>query len=141
MTLEIPAFTPYDSGVAGLAYNEPAFGHFLAIERRRAEHSSRSILLVLVSLRSQPGRNDVVTSTTAAALFVGLGSAVREVDFVGWYREGRIAAAVLAQRATLPDEAPKRIAARVARSLTGRTPDGVPVRVRVVCLRGTKSRA
>ena len=51
------------------------------------------------SRSGKPGRRAKLTDATAAALFRGLGASVREVDFVGWYREGQVAAAVLAQGA------------------------------------------
>ena len=44
-----------------------------------------------------PGAHAKLTDATAAALFGGLGACVREVDFVGWYREGYVAGAVLTQ--------------------------------------------
>ena len=44
-----------------------------------------------------PGQRARLTDATAAALFRGLGASVREVDFVGWYQEGHVPAAVLAQ--------------------------------------------
>jgi hypothetical protein len=132
-----PGYTKFHGGVAGLAYNEAAFSHFLAIERRRAERSRRSVLLVLVSAQSQTGRPAVLDQMAASALFARLGAAVREVDFVGWYREGRVAAAVLTQQVPASVEACNRVVARVTAALNipaigahGR------LRVRVVSLRG-----
>jgi hypothetical protein len=132
-----PGYTMFHGGVAGLAYNEAAFSHFLAIERRRAERSRRSILLVLVSAQSQAGRPAVLSQTAASELFARLGASVREVDFVGWYREGRVAAAVLTQQAPASPEVCDRVAHRVTSAVS------VPVlaahgrlRVRVVSLRG-----
>jgi hypothetical protein len=132
-----PGYTTFHGGVAGLAYNEAAFSHFLAIERRRAERSRRSLLLVLVSAPSQAGRPAVLSQMAASELFARLGASVREVDFVGWYREGRVAAAVLTQQAPASPEVCNRVAARVTSAM------GVPalaaygpLRVRVVSLRG-----
>ncbi len=131
-----PAYTSFDGRVAGLAYNEAAFSHFLRIERRRAERSSRSIVLVLVSLRSGPGRSAMLNADSAAALFSALGAAVREVDFVGWYREGRVAAAVLTQHMAPPEGVCERVAGRVTRALDGQwLGSEMPLRVRVICLR------
>jgi hypothetical protein len=65
-----------------------------------------------------------------------LGLCVREVDFVGWYRQGRVAAAVLTQGVDLPDEdAPSRIVERVTRILSERLPHGVAERLRVRVVR------
>jgi hypothetical protein len=52
-----------------------------------------------------------------------LGLCVREIDFVGWHREGRLAGAVLAQGHIRPDaHAVTRIAERVTAVLRGRLP-------------------
>jgi len=90
-------YSRFDGGWAGKAYNEHAFRHFLNIERSRAHQSVCSSFLVLVSLKTQPGSDIHLAPSTSAALFSGLGLCVREVDFVGWFREDRIAGAVLAQ--------------------------------------------
>ena len=98
MALEsIPAYSGFRSGPAGQAYNEAAFRYFLDADRRRVERSGRSIILVLASIRPSPGRTALLSDRVAAALFAGLAAGVREVDFIGWYREGRIAGAVLPQ--------------------------------------------
>jgi len=121
------------------AYNEAAFRHFLAVERSRAQRSQRFLYLVLVAIRKSPGRRAQLTNATADALFWGLGVSVREVDFVGWYREGQVAAAVLAQGMKVSDE-------RVASVITDRvlfelkkrlsTAQSSNLRVRVVRLGG-----
>src|SRR5947207_1337856 len=106
MALEsIPAFCGFRGGRVGQAYNEAAFRLFLSVDRWRAEHSTRSLLLVLVTVRPSSDRQAKLTDATAAAIFSGLGSCVREVDFVGWYREGRVAAAVLPQPLNASPEA------------------------------------
>lgn len=98
----------------GQAYNEEAFRHFLAIERKRAERASRSFLLLLVSLRKQPGMGVAFTPEVASRLFSGLALCVREVDFIGWYREERVAGAVLIQGiGTTGQDASRRIGERV----------------------------
>jgi hypothetical protein len=136
--LSTPGYTTFHGGVAGLAYNEAAFSHFLAIERRRAERSRRSVLLVLVSAQSQAGRPATLSQAAASELFARLGASVREVDFVGWYREGRVAAAVLTQQAPASSVVRDRVVSRVTAAVSA------PVlaahgrlRVRVVSLRGT----
>src|SRR5918994_6327369 len=78
-------------------YNEEAFGHFLALERKRAERSSRTFFLVLVSLKREPRLRVRFSPFVADRLFSGLSHCVREVDFVGWFRQGNVAGAVLAQ--------------------------------------------
>ena len=102
----------------GQAYNEEAFRHFLAIERKRSERARRSFLLLLVSLRKQPGMSVTFTSEVASRLFSGLSLCVREVDFIGWYREERVAGAVLTQGiGTTEPDASRRIGERVTEIL------------------------
>src|SRR5262245_49725281 len=98
------------TAAAGDVHNEAAFRYFLAVERRRAEQGSRSVLLVLVSLRSTQGRTQRLTQSAAGAIFRALGSSVREVDFVGWFRDSHVAAAALIQRSR-PE--PDAVAARI----------------------------
>ena len=94
-----PAYSRFRAGNIGQAYNEAAFRYFLAVDRRRARRSRRPLFLVLASLRERPGMNAQLTPQQTAAFFGALAACVREVDFVGWFREGRVPAAVLAQGA------------------------------------------
>lgn len=127
-----PGYTAYRTGTAGVVHNEPAFRYFLALERRRAERAGRSVLLALVSLRSTPGRSQQLTSRAASAIFRALGSSVREVDFVGWFRDGHVAAAALIQRGR-PE--PNVIAARIANTLKRELAEAATdLRLRVVPL-------
>jgi hypothetical protein len=104
MALEpIPGYSGLPGGLSRRAYNEAAFQYFLSVERRRAQGMQRSILLVLASIRMTPGHCEQLRHSTAAAMFAGLAAVVREVDFLGWYRQGRVAGAVLAQPAYLSD--------------------------------------
>jgi hypothetical protein len=137
MALEsIVAYSAFRGGQLGQAYNEAAFRHFLAVDRRRAERSTRSLLLVLVTVRQSHGPRTKLTDGTAAALFDGLSACVREVDFMGWYREGHVAAAVLTQGAHASGNVPHLIAERVLSALRKRLPadQSRNLRVRVVRL-------
>src|SRR5688572_30946859 len=133
MPESLPSHSGFSSGAAGQAYNQTAFRHFLAIERRRAERSGRPLLLVLVTLQQRTDR-DVLPAATAAAIFRGLGETVREVDFVGWFREGLVAGAVLTQGATAAEPTRAMVADRITRVLRDHLPAslGRSVRVRVV---------
>lgn len=123
-------------GHAGAIYTEEAFQHFLDIERTRARRSDRSFLLLLVRLRRCPTKGDRIPRAASSALLSALTVCVREVDFIGWYREGRVAAALLAQGLDGPDgEAPNRIATRVTRILSERLPRNIGERLRVRVLR------
>jgi hypothetical protein len=104
MALETPAYSGFRGGHVGHAYNQAAFRYFLTVDRLRAQRSQRPVLLVLASLRESAGRNAHLSHHLSAVLFTGLAAAVREVDFVGWFHEGRVAGAVLAQGGTIADE-------------------------------------
>lgn len=128
----VPGQTGYVSGVAGRAYNEAGFRHFLDIERRRAARSGHSLLLVLVEVRDM-GRVVTLTPLAAGRIFEALGATVREVDFVGWFRHGRVPAAALVQRATPSPEVRQQIANRVLTLLSReRVHIGGATRIRVV---------
>ena len=135
----IPGYSGFRSGHVGKAYDEAAFRHFLAVDWWRAARTRRSLFLVLVTVRQRPGPSAKLTDATAAALFGGLGACVREVDFVGWYREGYVAAAVLTQGSKASGDARHLIAARIRPALRERLfPDEARnLRVRVVRLDGS----
>src|SRR2546426_7694446 len=84
-------------GRRGQAYNEEAFRCFLAIERKRSERSGHPFLLLLVDLKEQPRVGARIHPTVALKLFSGLWLHLRDSDFVGWYREERVAGAVLTE--------------------------------------------
>jgi hypothetical protein len=135
-----PGAMALDRGVeqAYQAYNEEAFRHFLAIERKRAERSGRSLLLLLVDLKTERDGRAGVAPSVAPKLFSALHACVREIDFIGWYRGGRVVGAVLTQgaEAPAPDES-RRIGERVAEVLHERLPShiGRRIQVRVLQLR------
>jgi hypothetical protein len=79
----------------GEAYNEQAFHHFLAIERKRSEASARPFLLLLVEFEKHGGVAVPLDPEIASRLFTALAQSLRDTDVVGWYREHRIAGAVL----------------------------------------------
>ena len=139
MTLDsIPAHSAFSGGPFGQAYNEAAFKYFLDVDRRRVQRCERSILLVLVSVREQAGRSAQLTDELASQLFAGLSASVREVDFVGWHRQGRVVGAVLPQAVNASDELRNVIANRVLTSLKKTLPSNraADLRVRVVVLGG-----
>ena len=136
----IPIRAAFHRGPVCQAYNEAAFRYFLAVERARAERSQRVLYLVLITIRQSTGRPAKIADPTAAALFRGLGTSVREVDFVGWFREGQVASAVLAQGPKPPgSKVAPLVAQRIIAELTKRlsTTDSSHLRVRVVRLGGS----
>ena len=120
-------------GRTGDAYEEQAFRHFLHLERERASAGGRNCLLLLVNLRRHPDRETREMSRhVGSAVLTGLGECVREVDFIGWYRERQVAGAVLTQGIDTPtDYVREVIAERVRRALGRRLPGNVASRLRV----------
>jgi len=116
------------------AYNEEAFRYFLAIEQKRSKHSGRPFLLLLVDLKDRPGAGGRIAPAVASKLFSGLRLCLRETDFVGWCREGRVVGAVLTELGDSPGtEAARLIGQRVSRVLCESLPSDVArcVQVRV----------
>ncbi len=113
------------------AYNEAAFRHFLHIENGRAERSGRVVLLVLVELEAG-GNPAPIPAAGASKLFAALTGCVREVDFVGWYRTGRTAAAVLMQgTGSVSGETSTAVGVRVGDILRARLPASIGSRIQV----------
>ena len=135
MALEsTPAYSKFRARSVGHVYNEAAFQYFLAADRLRVHRSRRSMILVLVSLRSAPGRSEVLTDAIASTLFAGLTASVREIDFVGWYRQDRVAGAVLPQGVVSSSELRAPLLNRILTSLKHSLPDDATrqLHVRVV---------
>jgi hypothetical protein len=115
-----PAYSPFHCGDLCHAYNEAAFHHFLALERRRAERLARPLLLILVHARDRSARHETLEARYSTLVFDALGECVREVDFVGWYRENRVAAAVVSTGAQVPSDLRQRLQRRVESVLAAR---------------------
>ncbi len=78
-------------------YSEEAFRYFLALERKRAERSSRSFLLMLIEWDGRTGGGATFDPRVATKLFALVWPCLRETDYLGWYHDGRVAGAVLTQ--------------------------------------------
>jgi hypothetical protein len=136
-----PAYSPFECGNLGLAYNEIAFRHFLDIERRRAERARRRLLLVLIHLKMSRTVRAPLGTRTSAQIFKVLGGCVREVDFVGWHRQGKVAGAAVGLGSSAPPDVSRVLTERVGNALrTELTNDQMAqLRVRVVRLGGKVS--
>ena len=121
-------------------YSEEAFRYFLGLERKRADRSGRSLLLLLVNLTTDGNGDSGLTAAISARLFAGLSLCVRDVDFIGWYREGRVAGAVLTQGADSPAlEASEQISQRVTEVLRKRLPGNIAQRLQVRVLQARQT--
>ena len=123
-TLECPPGTEYD---------EETFVYFLAIEQARTELVNHPTRLLLATLEPVPGQPAPIPPASATRLFEGLRLSLRDTDVMGWYRQGRVAGAVLAAG----DDAPEMsglIEQRVGDTLRQRLPSNAArsLRVRVV---------
>ena len=58
------------SGSLGHAHNEEAFRYLLTVERKRASRARRSVLLLLVNLRKQPGGSARIPRDVAGSVFL-----------------------------------------------------------------------
>jgi hypothetical protein len=115
-------------------YSEQAFRYFLGLERKRAERSGRSLLLLLAHLAAEPDGAQSISAVVSAKLFSGLSLCVRDVDFIGWYRHGRVAGAVLTQGSNSgalepSEQIVERVTELVARRLPKPVADRLQVRV------------
>jgi hypothetical protein len=104
-------------GRLGQAYNEQAFRYFLAIERKRSERSGRPFLLLLVDLKEQSGVSVRIDPMVATKLFSALWLCLRETDCIGWYREERVAGAVLTE---LGDRRPTEVFCQIGQRISER---------------------
>jgi hypothetical protein len=113
---------------AGYAYNEEAFQYFLEIERKRSELSNCPFLLMLVDFKSHPR----IEAATAHKLFSVLSLCLRETDFIGWYREGRVAGAVLTQHGEADgDDLSDVVRGRIGTALRERLPSDLALQLQV----------
>jgi len=113
-------------GRLGQAYNEQAFRSFLAIERKRSERSGCPFLLLLVDLKEQSGVSVRIDPIVAAKLFSALWLCLRETDCIGWYREERVAGAVLTE---LGDRHPTEVCRLIGQRVSGVLSEGLPANV------------
>jgi hypothetical protein len=103
----------------------------MEIERKRSEISNRPLLLLLVDLK-QLRMKKRMHPALAGKLFSALWLCLRETDFIGWYREGSVAGAVLTQRAEIAGtDLSRQVRERVIRVMSERLPKAVSDRLQV----------
>jgi hypothetical protein len=110
------------------AYNEAAFRYFLSLERKRAARSVQQLLLMLVKVSSRA--ETVVYPQTFARVFSVLTTCVREIDLVGWYREGTIAAALFAADGAAVATVREHVSARVLHRFRDMLPEEITAQLR-----------
>jgi len=77
------------------AYNQETFQYLLESESKRSKRSSRSCQILLMYWTDAQG-SIVQMEPHVAKIGIGaLSRSLRETDYIGWYRDGRIVGAVL----------------------------------------------
>jgi hypothetical protein len=77
------------------AYNQEAFRYLLECESKRSKRSGHFYQIILVYWTNARGRDVQMNSYAAKTVMAALSRSLRETDYIGWYRDGRIAGAVL----------------------------------------------
>ena len=77
------------------AYNQEAFRYLLESESKRSERSGYFCQILLVYRTDAQGRIVQMNSHVAKTVMAALSRSLRETDYIGWYRDGRIVGAVL----------------------------------------------
>jgi hypothetical protein len=113
-----PEFVRTEASGAGIL-DESVFRYFLVRERRRAVRTNRWLVLLLVMAKRPDDRRPGLLGYTAE-IFIALAACVREIDFVGWYRDGVVAAAVLTVGGTGSGDPRQMLRTRVDRKLRRR---------------------
>lgn len=76
-------------------FHEEAFRYLLEAESRRAKRSGHGYHILLVYRTDMHGAVAQMDSDIASGVLDALTRSLRETDYIGWYREGRIAGGVL----------------------------------------------
>jgi hypothetical protein len=77
------------------AYNQEVFRYLLQSESKRSERSGYFCRILLVHRTNAQGAIVQMDSHVAKTVMAALSRSLRDTDYIGWYREGRIAGAVL----------------------------------------------
>lgn len=76
-------------------YNEESFRYLLQAESKRSQRSGHVHQILLVCCTDRHGAVTRMDSHVAGEVLDALSQSLRETDYVGWYREGRIVGGVL----------------------------------------------
>ena len=116
----------------GAEYDEETFLYFLTMERARAGRSNQRLRLLLATLEPVPGKPVPIPPPSAAKVFKTMRRLLRDTDIMGWYRQDRVAGAILTARAGTPeDETSTLIEERVREGLLERLPASIARNLRV----------
>ena len=96
------------------AYNQEAFRYLLESESKRSERSGYFCQILLVYWTDAQGRIVQMDSHVAKTVMAALSRSLRETDYIGWYRDGRIVGAVLT---VLAEESMAQVATQLQKRL------------------------
>jgi len=77
------------------AYNQEAFRYLLESESKRSKRSGHFCKILLLYWTDVQGRIVQMDSHVAKTVMAVIPRSLRETDYIGWYRDGRIVGAVL----------------------------------------------
>jgi hypothetical protein len=77
------------------AYDQETFRYLLESESKRSERSGHFCKILLVYWTDAQGRIVQMDSHVGKTVMAALSRSLRETDYIGWYRDGRIVGAVL----------------------------------------------
>jgi len=77
------------------AYSQESFRYLLESESKRSERSGHFCQILLVYWTDAQGRIGQMDSHVTETVMAVLIRSLRETDYIGWYRDGRIVGAVL----------------------------------------------
>jgi hypothetical protein len=75
--------------------HENAFHYLLQAEAKRSQRSGHSYHIVFVYRSEVQGAIMPMPSNVSSVLFDALAESLRDTDYIGWYREGRVIGGVL----------------------------------------------
>jgi len=77
------------------AYSQETFRYLIETESKRSERSGHLCQILFVYCTDAEGRIVQMDSHVAKTVMAALSRSLRETDYIGWYRDGRIVGAVL----------------------------------------------
>jgi hypothetical protein len=118
----------------GSVYDEDTFAYLLNIEWARAERSKHPVRLLLATVEPVSGEPAPISPSSATRLFDGLKQSLRDTDVMGWYRQDRVAGAVLSARGDasgpeMSDLVERRVGERLRQRLPSKIARSLRVRV------------
>ena len=80
---------------AGKLYHETAFRHLLNNEASRSQRSGLAYHVLLFSRDTADGKRMPLDAKVAVSVTKVLKKCLRDTDYIGWYRDGRVMGGVL----------------------------------------------